>query len=72
MATNPQGNWENFCEQKFSQTLSKNFNFVTRRGRRVTKMFLALFVNKSFPSFLLPSFPFSLLLPPPPLIFHVI
>jgi hypothetical protein len=24
-----EGNWENFCEQKFSQTLSKNFNWGT-------------------------------------------
>jgi len=29
--------WENFCEQKFSQALSKNFNWVTRREQRVTK-----------------------------------
>jgi len=30
-------NWENFCEQKFSQTLSKNFDWITRRERRVIK-----------------------------------
>ncbi len=24
-------NWENFCEQKFSQTLSKNFDWGTCR-----------------------------------------
>jgi len=31
------GNWENFCEQKFSQTLSKNFNWITCRERQVIK-----------------------------------
>jgi len=29
--------WENFCEQKVSQTLSKNFYWVTRPKQRVTK-----------------------------------
>jgi len=29
--------WETFCEQKFSQTLSKNFALDTRRERRVSK-----------------------------------
>jgi hypothetical protein len=29
--------WENFCEQKVSQTLSKNFDWGTRRERRVPK-----------------------------------
>jgi len=32
--------WENFFEKKFSQTLSKNFNGVTRRERRVTKILI--------------------------------
>jgi len=29
------GSWENFFEKKSSQTLSKNFNWITRRERRV-------------------------------------
>jgi len=33
-------NWENFCGQKFSQTLSKNFDWGTRRERRMPQILI--------------------------------
>jgi len=42
--------WENFCEQKFSQTLSKNFTLVIHRERRMTtSLKLSMVLSFVFP-----------------------